>query len=94
MILMEKKSQRVTFLFRSPQKTQKVYICGDFNKWKEPGLPMEKIKANEWKATLVLSPGQYRYKYLVDGFYCNDKEAENYLPNAWGSEDSVVSVED
>jgi hypothetical protein len=36
---------------------------------------------------------QYRFRYLVDGErWENDWAADAYLPNAYGGEDSVVTV--
>ncbi len=37
---------------------------------------------------------QYRYRFLLDGErWENDWAAEIYLPNSFGSEDSLVTIE-
>lgn len=79
-----------TFKFHAG-KAKRVYLCGDFNNWNEESNPMEKI-GDSWRLALQLPPGEYRFKYLVDGFWHNDLEAHKYEPNAWGSDDSVVVV--
>lgn len=79
-----------TFKFRASH-AKRVYLAGDFNDWDEKSHPMEKF-GNVWKLTLKLPSGEYRFKYLVDGFWHNDLDAHKYVPNVWGSDDSVVVV--
>jgi hypothetical protein len=57
----------VTFIYRG-SPGQRVYVYGDFNNW-EPY--MYRLKENPenstYTTTIRLSPGRYRYKYIVDG---------------------------
>jgi 1,4-alpha-glucan branching enzyme len=89
-IEIDKTTRIIIFKFRA-NVAKKVCLAGDFNNWNEESHPMEKI-GDSWHLTLQLPPGEYRYKYLVDGFWHNDLEAHKYAPNAWGSDDSVVVV--
>lgn len=43
---------------------------------------------------LTLKPRkQYRFRYLMDGKrWENDPAADNYVPNPYGSEDSLVKI--
>jgi hypothetical protein len=47
-----------------------------------------------FSVTISLKPGnEYRFRYLVDSErWENDWEADKYLPNEFGTEDSVVVV--
>ena len=89
-IEIDKTARKIIFKFRAGS-AKKVCLAGDFNKWNEESHPMEKI-GDFWHLTLQLLPGEYRFKYLIDGFWHNDLEAHKYAPNAWGSDDSVVVV--
>jgi 1,4-alpha-glucan branching enzyme len=86
------KGNKCSFVFKfRDQKAKQVFLAGDFNDWNERSHPMHK-SGEIWRLTLELQPGEYRFKYLVDGFWHNDLDAHKYVPNVWGSEDSVVVV--
>jgi 1,4-alpha-glucan branching enzyme len=90
MIAVDESSGKCTFKFRAGAAKQ-VFLAGDFNNWNEKSHPMVKM-GDVWELTLQLPSGEYRFKYLVDGFWHNDREAHRYVPNVWGSDDSVVIV--
>ena len=56
---------------------------------------MKRRKDGSFTITISLKPGQqYRYRFLLDGErWENDWAAEAYVPNEYGSEDSVVNIE-
>ena len=89
-IEIDKTTRKIIFKFRTGS-AKRVCLAGDFNNWNEESHPMQKI-GDTWQVNLHLPPGEYRFKYLVDGFWHNDLEAHKYAPNAWGSDDSVVVV--
>ena len=82
----------VRFIFDRDVPAEKVCLVGDFNGWDETSLPMEKTPDGEWALEMKLRAGDYQFKYLVDGVFYNDNQADDYQPNYWGSEDSVVKV--
>jgi 1,4-alpha-glucan branching enzyme len=90
MIEFDHKDCSCKFKFQAASAGQ-VFLVGDFNHWNERSHPMENV-GDTWQLTLKLPPGEYRFKYLVDGFWHNDLEAHKYVPNVWGSDDSVVVV--
>ena len=70
-----------------------VYISGDFNDWQPTSLRMIGYpEAGLWEKRLVLPPGRYEYKFLVDGTWLHDPEAAENVPNIFGSLNSVVLV--
>lgn len=90
-----KKHKRGTVHFIWPDVTaQDVFLVGDFNDWDERSHRLEKISADRYELKLQLRPGRYHFKYLVDGVWWNDPDADDYEANPWGSEDSVLCVEE
>jgi 1,4-alpha-glucan branching enzyme len=88
------KSCRVTFKLPAEVKARKAVLCGEFNNWDKKAEPMKRLKDGSFSATLsLLAPGSYRFRYLLDGErWENDWEADAYVPNEFGSDDSVVKV--
>ena len=88
------KSCRVTFQLSREVSAKKVALCGDFNGWKADENPMKKRKDGNFSTTVSLTPGNsYRFRYLIDGKrWENDWDADEYVPNGYGSEDSVINV--
>jgi hypothetical protein len=41
---------------------------------------------------LNLAPGEYQYRLLVDGEWKDHSEAKRRVPNAFGSENCVLTV--
>lgn len=88
------RSCRVTFELPVEVNAQTAYLCGDFNDWNESSHPMKHAKDGNFKLTVSLKPRrEYRYRYLLDGErWENDWAAESYVPNALGSEDSIINI--
>ena len=85
---------RVTFELPTEVKAKKVVLCGDFNDWDKTRHKLKQRKKGNFSLTITLKSGHsYRYRYWVDGDrWENDWEADRYVPNEFGSEDSVVVV--
>jgi hypothetical protein len=83
-------------LFRLPKEAapdaQEVTIAGDFNAWDISRTHMSKRKSGDFSVSLDLDCGrEYRFKYLIDGSrWENDWFADKYVPNDFGTDDSVV----
>lgn len=71
---------------------ESVYLVGDFNDWNETNLPLEK-KGKAFKVTLDLGLGRdYQFRYLVNGQWHNDPDADGYIQNPYESHNGVVST--
>ncbi|XP_065829109.1 uncharacterized protein [Oscarella lobularis] len=57
---------RVTFIYRNAE-ARSVALVGDFCGWDPSRLPMSKTEPDEYRITLPLIEGYYKYKFLVDG---------------------------
>jgi len=87
-------SCRVTFSLPAKVGAKSVALCGEFNEWDAEKHPLKPRKDGSFSTTVSLKSGaEYRFRYLVDGErWENDWDADKYLPNEFGSEDSVVVV--
>jgi 1,4-alpha-glucan branching enzyme len=86
------KNGKVKFVWRNAV-ADRVFLVGDFNRWDERSHPMRKTKGRNFELEVKIPPGRYQFKYLVDGIWWNDPDAEEYVDNFWGSEDSVIQVD-
>ncbi|MBN1327695.1 MAG: isoamylase early set domain-containing protein [Candidatus Cloacimonetes bacterium] len=85
---------RVTFKLPPEIRAEKINLCGEFNDWDKTDLPLRKLKDGSFSLTVSLEADRsYRFRYLVNGTeWENDWEADSYIANEFGSEDSVVKV--
>ena len=83
----------VTFRLSETRVTEYVAVVGDFNDW-DPDATMMAPAGTDLEVTVELTIGrQYRFRYLVDGHrWENDWEADDYQPNSYGGDDSVVDL--
>jgi hypothetical protein len=67
-----------------------VYVSGDFNGWAIS--PMNRREDGFWEATLDLAPGRYEYKFVVDGVWQHDATCADLVQNAYGTQNSVMTI--
>ena len=84
----------VTFRMPPLDDVVELYLCGDFNGWQINGIPLTLESDGTWVARVVLDAGKsYRFRYRdSQGRWLNDREADSYVPNDFGSEDSVLDL--
>ena len=82
----------VTFELPSTVDGTEVAIVGEFNEWSTDANRITRDEDGAFRATLVLPAGRrYRFRYLIDGErWENDWRADDYWPNQFGGDDSVV----
>ena len=85
------KDQKAAFEYYAPQ-AEKVCLSGSFNGWDLKACPLKKDKEGYWRTTLLLTPGRYEYRYLVDGGWENDQRPGEAVPNAFGTWNCVVTI--
>ncbi len=71
-----------------------VSLVGDFNDWSAAANPMQRMAGNGvWSVTVPLTPGRYRYAFLVDGsIWLSDPSAPPALDDEFGRPGSVVTI--
>ena len=85
------KRRRITFQYENPN-AQKVLLVGDFNEWNEKKHPMLNDGGGRWKKNVLLVPGTYEYKFIVDGRWKKDPGNRAYCLNSFGTKNSVLKV--
>ena len=84
---------KVTFTVPA-EEANKVVVAGNWNKWNANAKPLKKLKNGTFKTTIDLESGSsYEFKYVVDGKWTNDEQADAY---AWSdyaaSENGVLNL--
>lgn len=85
---------KVTFYTPAEIDAESVYLVGDFNGWDEDATPMEPLKDGRFKVTVNLDKDrEYQFRYLINrAEWHNDWEADNYVPNPFSGDNSVIST--
>jgi len=76
-------------------RAARVALVGDFNDWDAARTPMRPSQRGGpvWTAVVPLSPGRYRYAFLVDGSrWLADPAAPAARDDEFGTPSSVVTV--
>ena len=85
-------SRRQTeFHLRAP-KARSVKLAADFTSWEKSPMEMTRDEEGLWFASVSLLPGEYAYRFIVDGEWSDDPLAFQSLPNPYGSVNSVRRV--
>ena len=73
---------------------RQVFVAGCFSNWE----PKHKLTDHEGKGVyttrIQLAPGEYQYKFVVDGEWRLDAANPNFVPNSFGSLNSLLKVTD
>lgn len=85
------KRRRVTFSLDAPG-ADSVILVGDFNAWDRQKHPMKRSKNGAWQKAVMLFPGRYEYRFLIDGQWANDMQNTETCPNCHGTLNNVVKV--
>ena len=88
--------RKVEVTFRMPplDDVVELYLCGDFNGWQINGIPLTLESDGTWVARVVFEAGKsYRFRYRdSQGRWLNDNEADGYISNDFGSDDSILDL--
>jgi 1,4-alpha-glucan branching enzyme len=86
-----KTTPKVSFELFAPEK-QQVSVTGDFTSWDSSGIELKKDKKGYWKTNIVLQPGRYEYKFIVDEEWWTDPNNDNVVDNGMGSLNSIIDT--
>ena len=84
---------KVTFTVPA-EEANEVVVAGSFNNWDNEATKLKKLKNGLFKGTIDLeSDTTYEFKYIVDGVWINEEQADAY---AWSdyaaTENSVLNL--
>ncbi|GAA4272882.1 hypothetical protein GCM10022258_21760 [Aquimarina gracilis] len=85
------KSGNVTFKLNGYDTARKVVLSGSFNKWNEDLFTMVRGK-DCWTITLNIRPGEYQYKFIIDGEWIADPLNPNKKLNEFNGYNSIINV--
>lgn len=81
----------VVFTLKAPD-AREVFLAGDFNGWNATAQPLAKGDGGVWTVTLALDPGQYEYKYVVDGQWREDPDNPEKKSDPFGGSNSLLTI--
>jgi len=87
------KRRRILFTI-DDQKAHEVAVVGDFNTWDHARHPMKRDGSGLWQKVMMLPPGQYEYKFLVDGQWRTDPTNPHQCINCYGTYNNILHVQD
>ncbi len=89
----EESAQReVLFSINAPH-AREIYLVGDFNNWKTDDVArLARSGDGRWGKKLELSPGRYKYKFVVDGEWVVDSQNNEREQNSFGTFDSIIKL--
>lgn len=81
---------KVTFALEA-KEAQNVAVVGSFNDWNTEATQLTKQKNGTFKGTVDLEKdNSYEFRYVVDGNYVNDDQADSYQWNEFASAENGV----
>jgi hypothetical protein len=83
---------RIVHLELSQANASKVCVAGTFNDWRPDASEMIPIGDGKWRKDLTLPPGEYEYRFVVDGNWLTDPQCDREKPNGLGESNSVLLV--
>ncbi|MCL6526341.1 MAG: isoamylase early set domain-containing protein [Thermaceae bacterium] len=93
MVEISEKNGRKQVIFTLPEGIQasEASVLGDFNDWSPQQHPMRQ-ENGRWRVAVALEPGEYQFRYLVNGTeWYNDEQCE-CCANPYGGENSLLQV--
>jgi len=85
------KNRRVTFSLEAAE-AKEVLLMGDFNDWSPKKHPMRRDENGMWNKAVMLSLGDYEYKFLVDGQWREDPRNNRRCTNCFGTFNNVIRL--
>ena len=80
--------------FTVPAKdANSVSVAGEFNEWNTEATVLKKLKNGTFKGTVDLPKNEkFEFKYVVDGQWTNEAEADGYQWNDFAAADNSLLV--
>ncbi|TAD86808.1 MAG: hypothetical protein EAY75_07100 [Bacteroidetes bacterium] len=79
------------FVLNGFSRAKNVVLSGNFNDWNAAQLRMQKT-AKGWEINYVLGPGNYQYKFIVDGQWIVDPQGGPPVGDGMGNQNSFLVI--
>jgi len=87
--------RRVKFSYAAGKSATNVFLAGTFNDWNDSKTRMTDPDGDGvFTVTLLLQPGTYQYKFVVDGTWHQDPNNPKGTDDGFGGQNSVLEVDD
>ncbi len=71
---------------------REAYLAGEMTAWDDGKLPMLRGADGKWRVTVDLEPGQWLYKFVVDGRWISDPGSPDHDADGAGGQHSFIFV--
>ena len=73
------------------EEAKSVAVVGSFNDWNTEATSLKRLKNGTFKGSVDLeTSNSYEFRYLIDGTYVNDEEADGYAWNDFAAANNSV----
>ena len=79
------RADTVEFSLRAPQARQ-VFLAGEMTDWDKGKKPMSRDADGVWRLNVALAPGQWIYKFVVDGRWVHDPATSEHDADGRGGQ--------
>jgi hypothetical protein len=83
--------RKVEFSLKAPS-ARSVKLAADFTDWEKCPLELMKNEDGVWFSFIPLEPGQYSYRFIVDGQWSDDPRSTKRVPNPFGTQNALRVV--
>lgn len=85
-------SEGVLFTLDAPD-ARHVLVTGEFTNWSREGISLERDSSDGiWRTVVDVEPGEYEYRFVVDGVWIRDPNNKDFIRNEFGQENSLLVV--
>lgn len=81
----------VGFSLRAPE-AREVFLAGEMTGWEAHKRPMARGADGVWRLRLDLAPGEWLYKFIVDGRWVHDPATPDHDADGHGGQHSLIFV--
>ena len=85
-------SGSTSFEWNGNAAVEKVQLAGSFTQWKPVEMEKNSAADEKWALKLDLSPGEYEFKFVVDGNWVHDELLPTKTDEE-GTKNNVIKVE-
>ncbi len=88
----KREAVKLVYVPEKGESPKSVGIAGDLNSWNPASTPM-RLEDGDWVVDLKLDPGDYPYKFVVDGEWVMDAQNGEKISNGQGGFNSLLSID-
>ncbi|MBK9302391.1 MAG: hypothetical protein IPM94_00395 [bacterium] len=88
-------TRTVPFKYAAGKSAKDVFLAGTFNDWNDSKQRLADADGDGvWETSLLLQPGSYQYKFVVDGQWKQDPANPEGRDDGFGGQNSVLEVDE